>query len=677
MKLIPLRKQFFSTIILLLFTLLAACQKELDSSSDDVTAVNTSNAANTATVTVELSREQIFTKEAIQDFTLLDHKGKSHQLFNYSDARAIVIMIQGNGCPVVRNSLKDFSDLAEQYKKSNIQFFMLNSNLQDDRDAVAKEAGAWDITVPVLIDEYQIVGRDLGLSRTAEILIIDPRERQIVYRGPLHDRVSYERQSNKPDVHYTQLALDALLAGNPIPKALAPVKGCLINFPKFEKNVSYQSDIAPMLIEHCVACHQDGGIAPWAMNSHAMVQGFAPMIKEVIRTRRMPPYDADPHIGKWQQNPLLDKDQLRQLLAWIENGAIKEGELDPLKEYKSTVNEWAFGKPDLIVEIPAFEIPATGILEYRYAQVENPYDRDVWLVGTAIQPGDPLALHHLKVGVATADFGNGEGMTEDYLMVWAPGTNVGYMPEGTGVLLPKNSRFLFEMHYTAYGKASVDQSSLGLYFLDKPPAKTMRFGEVADVFLKIPPYRRSYADKSYTVFDHDATIYMLAPHAHFRGKSFKFVYRYPNGEEELALSVPTYDFNWQRGYYYQQPKKVPAGTMLVVSAEFDNSIFNEANPDPTSTVTWGAQSEDEMLLGAFTFSWDDETIESPIHDGRKWVINKRFGYFDVNMDGRVLKSEMPADRRRSFDFFLRELDSNKDQAITLDEWHAKPEVDFY
>lgn len=660
----------FSTIVL------SACGidtdkalTDLDGSNVAVSDRNNSNAASSNSVAS-------FDPQPVNNFTLLDHHGRSHELFYYDDAKAIVVMIHGNGCPVVRNSVSDYMALSKKYRGKNIRFFMLNSNLQDNRESIAAEADAWNVSLPILVDDTQIVGRELGLTRTAEVLIIDPRKREIVYRGPLHDRVSYEKQTDKASNHYAELALDALLAKTSIPAANEHVKGCLINFPKFV-DTSYQKDIAPIFLEHCVRCHQKGGIAPWAMNSHAMVQGFAPMIKEVLLTRRMPPYDGDPLVGHWQDNPSLNYQKVFTLLSWIDNGALKGEGGDPLAEYQSSLSEWQFGEPDLIIDIPAFDIPATGTIEYRYAEILNTHDEDVWLTAATIKPGDASALHHLNVAISDTGNNIAEAIADGYLLVWSPGTNLGKTPEGSGVFLPKDSKFMFEMHYTAYGKESVDQSKLGLYFSKKRPEKIMRFGETAGALLEIPPFRRVYDAHSYMLFDRDATIYMLGPHAHYRGKSFKYFYRYPDGREELALSVPSYDFNWQRGYSYVIPKKVPAGTMIIVTAQYDNSRFNEANPDPSATVRWGAQSEDEMLTGAFTFSWDDETSQHKTHDGNRWVINKKVGYLDVNMDGKIVASELPADRRKYFDSFAAQVDSNGDGAVTYQEWQAKPSVPFF
>ncbi|MDZ7684463.1 MAG: cytochrome c [Gammaproteobacteria bacterium] len=85
--------------------------------------------------------------------------------------------------------------------------------------------------------------------------------------------------------------------------------GCLINFPNSEgdhASISYVDEIAPMLRDNCVTCHRKGGIGPFAMDEYRMVQGFAPMIREVIRKRRMPPWHADPHIGEWANERRTD-----------------------------------------------------------------------------------------------------------------------------------------------------------------------------------------------------------------------------------------------------------------------------------------------------------------------------------------------------------------------------------
>lgn len=597
----------------------------------------------------------------ISNFTLLDHTGRAHELNYYDDARLIVFMTHSLACTNLKNLVPEYEALAEAFRLRNMRFFYINSNVADDREALVNSTEAWGTGLPILDDVHQIVGRLLNLSKVGEVLIVDPRQSEIVYRGPLE--------------HFAEPAIQAFLAQSDV---MAPEQwpvDCELEYPPLPE-VSYQRDIAPIFIEHCIRCHQPGGIAPWSMTSHAMVQGFAPMISEVITTQRMPPFDADPAVGHWQENSLLSGEKIMQLFSWIDAGApIGEGE-DPLADYVAVNQDWPLGEPDLIVDIPAFEIPASGIIDYRYAQVANMHHEDVWLAAAAIKPGDAKALHHLNAGISYSDVDASVAITDNYLLGWTPGTNVWRMPDQAGVFLPRGSNFLFEMHYTSYGKASVDRSQLGLYFAKEKPEKIMRFGEVVNLQLSIPPYRRSHIDRAYNIFDYDATVYIFGPHAHYRGKRFVFEFRYPDGTEELALNVPKFDFNWQRNYSYIQPKKVPAGTMLIVTTEFDNSAFNDANPNPAAKVTWGPQSADEMLLGSYIFSWDNETSDYPIHDSRKWMLNRRLGYLDRNLDRRVERDELPPSKHKQFDEFVKQVDRDGDGAVTYQEWVARPEVEF-
>jgi len=167
----------------------------------------------------------------VGNFRLPDHQGRIHELFDDADAAAVVLMVQGNGCPVVRNALIDLTAVRERFKGDPVRFLMINSNLQDDRQSIAAEAEEWGIDLPVLVDAAQEIGETLAFTRTAEALVIDTRSRSIAYRGPINDRLVYERQRETADNHYVVDALNAVLAGEePVVKSVAAI-GCLINFP--------------------------------------------------------------------------------------------------------------------------------------------------------------------------------------------------------------------------------------------------------------------------------------------------------------------------------------------------------------------------------------------------------------------------------------------------------------
>ena len=67
-----------------------------------------------------------------------------------------------------------------------------------------------------------------------------------------------------------------------------------------------------------------------------MIKGFAPMIREVVRTERMPPWHADPHYSVFSNDRSLTKDEVKTLVHWIEAGAPRGTGGDPLAELKRT-----------------------------------------------------------------------------------------------------------------------------------------------------------------------------------------------------------------------------------------------------------------------------------------------------------------------------------------------------
>ncbi|MDE0422801.1 MAG: redoxin domain-containing protein [Gammaproteobacteria bacterium] len=167
----------------------------------------------------------------VDNFVLTDQTGTAQELFDDGDAKAVVLTVQGNGCPVVRNALIDLAAVRERFKGDPVRFLMINSNLQDDQESVREEAEEWGIDLPILIDETQDIGEALLFTRTAEAFVIDTRSRSVAYRGPINDRLVYERQREKADNHYVIDALAAVLAGEqPMVKSVAAI-GCLINFP--------------------------------------------------------------------------------------------------------------------------------------------------------------------------------------------------------------------------------------------------------------------------------------------------------------------------------------------------------------------------------------------------------------------------------------------------------------
>ncbi|HEX7034291.1 MAG TPA: redoxin domain-containing protein [Pseudomonadales bacterium] len=540
--------------------------------------------------------------DRVEDFRLLDHRGQSHHLYYFGDAPAIVLMTHGTGCPMVRDALPGLQALRDAYAPQGVEFFLLNS--KDGRDEIAADAERLGIDLPVLLDPTQLIGESLAVDRTAEVLVIDPATWTIAYRGAAGPA--------KGAAGYVKAALDDLLAGRPVQTARTEAVGCAVELEHDDAaahaRISYSDQIAPILIDNCVSCHRPGGIGPWAMTGYEMVRGFAPMIREVIRTQRMPPWHADPAYGHFANDRRLTEQETRTLVHWIEAGAPRGNGDDPLVAYGEPLPEWGpLGEPDLIIEIPPTDVPASGVVDYQYKYVKNPLDRDVWVRASQILPGDRAALHHVitRFGMVETE-GPRKGRLRREgpaggLSGYVPGWVARELPEGTGTFLPADATIEFQMHYTTYGKATTDRSRIGIYFHDEPPEHPIETMIIANPKIRIPagaPAHKEYAERA---FETDVLLYSLLPHAHYRGKASEFRAIYPDGREEVLLSVPNYDFNWQTTYELAEPKPLPAGTRIVHSTWWDNSPRNPANPDPTREVPWGEQSWDEMLFGAITY----------------------------------------------------------------------------
>jgi hypothetical protein len=592
----------------------------------------------------------------VDNFVLLDHRGEAVELYYQSDVKAVVLITQANGCKSVHAQLADFKALGDNYADRGVRVFMINSSPDDSRADIAAEAEALGIDMPVLDDSAQLVGRSLQLNQTSEVLVIDTGNWTLAYRG------SPQGASG---------ALDSLLAGEAVAFAATEPDGCLVNYPEYTAEISYAKTIAPILEKNCVHCHSEGGIAPWAMSDYRMVQGFAPMMREVIRTKQMPPWHADPAVGEWQHDAGLSDEDASLLISWIEAGAPRgEGE-DPLAGIEPPENKWTLGEPDLIIDIPAYDVPASGVVDYTFPFVNNPLDRDVWVVAATIIPGDTQAVHHVLMGSADQPptDNDREGVFQNYIMGYAPGNESAYMPEGTGVFVPVGGVYLFQMHYTPYGKASTDKTRVGLYFAkpDQPPENFLRQHVVLNPKISIPPQDAAHEEFAYFEFWDDATLYSLVPHSHYRGRSSTFELAYPDGRTELILSVPNYDFNWQRTYSFTEPKSVPKGTRIIHRTVYDNSPRNPANPNPERTVPWGLQSHDEMLYGSVSFAWANESVDQPLHNNQRADTAQWMGFMDQNMDGLVQRDEMSERLRSAIGWKWYLLDRNFDGGLNLAE----------
>jgi mono/diheme cytochrome c family protein len=592
-----------------------------------------------------------------------------------ADDKAIVLVSTGVGCPIARSITPAIKALRDKYKAQGVEFMLVDSNLQDGRDAIVDEAKEYGIDIPILMDSNQLVGEALGVTRTAEVFVIDPKTWQVVYHGPVNDANDYgvAKASTKP---FADDAISAFLAGKPVPAATQQSKGCLVDFPERAKNhasITFVKDVAPILEAKCVSCHEKGGIAPFAMDNYQMVKGFAPMIREVIRTKRMPPWGADPHVGKFSDDKSLTPEETKTIVHWIEAGAPRGEGKDPLGAVQRVAAEWPLGKPDLVLDVPAYTIPASGVVDYQHPFVVNPLTEPKWLKATTIKVESRQGVHHVLTGYLKDVPETGKPAFEDKWGVSVGGYAVGaeseIQPKNVGTYIPAGGAIGIQAHYTPFGKQVTDHTKIALYFYKdgEKPGLVMHNSVIVNNAIEIPANDGHHEEVAYLDFPHDALLYQAFPHAHYRGASSDLWIRYPDGKEKLLLSLPRYDFSWQRYYTFAEPVKVPAGSKLIAHYIYDNSKRNPHNPDPSKVVHWGDQSWEEMFYTAVRYRWMDETSTHMVNYDRDLNQSQLIGMLDSNIDGKIQKAELRGQLGQMMAKYWDALDTDHDGSLDKTE----------
>jgi len=334
----------------------------------------------TLTATIALSAIHSQAAERVGDFALLDQAGYFHHMSWYDNNKAIVLLTQANGEESLVPLLDHFQAMADEYADADLVFFLINPMGKKNRDAVQAEMERLDISVPVLMDDAQLVSEALGVTHIGQALIYNPSDFSLIYSGPLDDDFAN--------------AVAAISAGDSATATHTPItSGTAVTYTAklahAANTPSYADDIAPIIEENCAKCHREGGVAPFALDSHTMLLGWSPMIREVIMTKRMPPGQVDPHIGDFENDMVLADNEAQQLLHWIEAGSPQDGTRDPLAAIEWPESEWAFGEPDYIIEVPPQEIPATGVLDYYNVVVDVDIEKDRWVRASIFRVTEP------------------------------------------------------------------------------------------------------------------------------------------------------------------------------------------------------------------------------------------------------------------------------------------------
>jgi hypothetical protein len=537
-----------------------------------------------------------------------------------------------------------------QYPGDRVRFLGVYVKPDMGAKEMASHAAAKRIPFRVLHDSDGALVQELGLTRLSEIAVLD-RDLHVKYRGPVDDQAVQGSIKPAATEHYVADALEAMVAGRPVELARRPAVGCKITLPSAARaanELTYHRDVAPILQRHCQSCHRPGEVAPMPLQSLKDVVAYADMVEEVVRDQRMPPYPGETTRHFANDERLSDVER-RTLLAWLRS---ERAEGDPNDAPKPIAwadrARWKIGDPEFVFRMPKpFEVPATGVLNYVYIPVAvnggKGFPEDRWIEAVETHPGAPTVVHHVQIHEYFGPIDReptaldtiliyGMGIQSARLLgSYTPGNEEGntlvfnrYLSEQdkaagktAGVKLSKGANLMFEVHYTTNGTATPDQSEVAIRFHDRKPDVVLEtwfpFRSRADMIIPANVENHSLQDLYHfgrATNGRAVLLHGIRPHMHSRGKSFRVELVNPKGlspaalsdyaqhdkvRGESILSVPVWDFSWQRFYQFKEPILITPEQALLATAYWDNTKFNPRNPDANVDVPWGQQTIHEMF----------------------------------------------------------------------------------
>src|SRR5262245_34306914 len=281
---------------------------------------------------------------------------------------------------------------------------------------------------------------------------------------------------------------------------------------------TFSKDVAPILYKNCTNCHRPGEIAPMSLLTYKDARPWARAIREEVSLGKMPPWHADPAHGEFSNDRRLTDADKETIVKWVNAGSL-EGDPDDLPPPPTYTDGWMMGEPDIVLAMDEdYPIPADGIVEYKYFEVPTNFTEDRWVQAMEVRPGNRAVVHHvLTYALAPeppakrpAAFTFAEGMdvpkdVEESMSKRAPANDRprpkrqgsiggGFVPgqavrnyqPGTAIRIPAGAVLVFQMHYTANGKATTDRTRIGLRLAKEPPRYEVRLSALFNGALEIP-----------------------------------------------------------------------------------------------------------------------------------------------------------------------------------------------
>jgi len=403
------------------------------------------------------------------------------------------------------------------------------------------------------------------------------------------------------------------------------------------KQVTFSKDVAPIFQSKCQNCHEPGSIGPMSLVTYQDARPWARSIKARVEARQMPPWHIDRSVGvtHFKNDMSLSDEQVATVVAWVDGGAVEGNPSDFKAKPVAKEMFWAaerdgYGPPDLIIKAPEYTMPAVHQDEWWRPLSDIPVTEPRWVRMVEIRPTNLASrkiLHHsiayhilspensaaVNQGIggrpisvsgstsaaqAAADLVN----RRPQLMEWAIGKGYDRYLEGTGKMIMPGEKISWDQHIHAAGEEVTGGSEIGLWLYKKGEEPKKRSYLVGFTGLKngtaaldIPPNSVA-ATEGFTVLRENTIITNFQPHFHLRGKAMQVEAIFPDGRTQVVSYVKDFNFNWMTNYIYtdEAAPVFPKGTIIHVSAYYDNTKANKSNPDPEQWVGYGDRTVDEM-----------------------------------------------------------------------------------
>jgi Redoxin len=548
--------------------------------------------------------------DRIVDSEFKDLRSLRRTLDDFGPRKAFVLIAVRSTCPLALRYMPVLAEMEKAYRPKGVQFLGLGVALDESVAEVAAMAIDAGAEFPVGRDDGSWT-KALGWRRTPEVVVLDA-DRRIRYRGRIDDQVRLG--GAKPAASRRDLAeaLDSLLTARPIATPETPVDGCLIpeasrsNLAADGPPPTFHEQVEPILQRHCQSCHRPATEAPFSLLSYRDAVMQAETIAEVVDDRRMPPWYGVQDEAIVNRRG-LDEHERETLIRWARSGTPRGDPARRPARLKFPTGAWRIGEPDQIVTmIGSSDIPATGFVDYRYVFFPQVFLADTWVKAVEIRADNPRVIHHANLGFVQG----GRRFSEDnFITGRVPGGDPMMLDDGMGYLIPAGSVLGMQVHYTTTGKPERCRISVGLRFPRETVKKRLYHSEVATTRFTIPPNTPAHRLSARRTLPFDAFLLGTVAHMHVRATDMAFLAHKPDGTSERLLLIPNYNFDWQISYRWASgAKKLPKGTVLESVGHFDNTSFNPFNPDPSASVRFGEQTFQEMFMGLFFYTRDDEDL---------------------------------------------------------------------